>query len=100
MTYGYVRDQFSPQFIADPLHVIGYKWKLQDDTVHTVERVSVAGHVVSVTGVMRKGTNPPELSDRGAKLWSNAVLTPVDASMQIRNLIPQCDDTAGVQIPW
>lgn len=86
--YGFLRDRFSPQFIADPLYVIGYKWSLDGVAQHNVERVEMAGHIVSVSGVMRKGVNPPELSDRGAKLWTNAVLTPVDASMQIRNLIP------------
>nr|QRW42127.1 MAG: capsid protein [Aedes aegypti totivirus]QRW42131.1 MAG: capsid protein [Aedes aegypti totivirus] len=86
-TYALMRDMLSPQYIADPLYVIGYKWTLAD-VEHNVERIQAAGHIVSVSGTMRAGTNPPELSDRGAKLWSNAVLTPVDASMQIRNLIP------------
>lgn len=67
---------------------MGYSYTSTGSAPTTNDRIEVAGHVVSVTETLRKGASPPELSARGEILYTNSMSTPLDASMQMRSLIP------------
>nr|QRD99884.1 MAG: putative capsid protein [Drama totivirus] len=88
ITYANTRRQASPQFMADPLYVMGYSYTNTGTNPVVNDRIEVAGHVVSVTETPRQGISAPELSIRGDVLYNNATSTPLDASLQMRNLIP------------
>nr|QHA33711.1 putative capsid protein [Embera virus] len=79
---------YGPQYMADPLYVIGYTWTINGTDSTVCDRINVAGSIVEVSEQRKVGAAAPKLSARGSTLLSNALSTPMDASMQLKNLVP------------